>query len=99
MPKRHHASPLKSATFSRHAILPAWLTTPQSISYSGLGRSLIYKLADQTLIISAVVRSAGSTRGRRLFNRESIDRFIEAGIGEKCADNTKRASPARRGRE
>jgi hypothetical protein len=65
-----------------------WLTITGAVRYSGLGRSLIYELIQENLLVSSTVKRPGRTRGRRLVQRASLDRLIEEGIGGKSDDNT-----------
>jgi len=51
----------------------------------GLSRSHLYRLADEGLIQSVVLRSKGKLRGRRLFVVESIRRLLFANIIEAAA--------------
>ncbi len=46
----------------------------------GLSRSHLYRLADEGLIQSVVLRSKGKLRGRRLFVVESIRRLLFANL-------------------
>jgi len=57
--------------------------------YSGLSRSLIYCHLDVGNLISSTVKLPGRKRGRRLIQRLSLDRLIDAGIGLSSCDNTR----------
>ena len=63
-------------------IKPAWLTLPSSEIYTGFsGRTIERRIADNTLV-STFIKPPGAKRGRRLISRESIDKWLESGIGE-----------------
>jgi hypothetical protein len=66
-----------------HASPPRWLTYQTAPKYCGLSaRTLLnYELAG--LIKVANVIQPGSTRGRKLIDRESLDRLIEESVGQK----------------
>jgi hypothetical protein len=55
-----------------------WLRVPDAVKYSGLSRSLLYRLMAEGQIKSVCVRKRGNTRGARLLSAESIDAFIES---------------------
>lgn len=67
--------------------LPAWFPVADAAHYSGLSRALIYEHIKDGLLISSTVKRPGRSRGRRLIQRESLDRLIEAGIGKSSRDN------------
>lgn len=67
--------------------LPAWFTISEASRYSGLSAALLYELIKENCIVSSTVLRPGRRRGRRLVQRESIDAFIEAGVGRSSADN------------
>lgn len=59
-----------------------WLTVKNACIYSDLSRANIEKrLADGTIRSALVIGEPGATRGRRLVDRESLDSWIESGIG------------------
>jgi hypothetical protein len=62
---------------------PRWLTYQTAPKYCGLSaRTLLnYELAG--LIKVANVIQPGSTRGRKLIDRESLDKLIEDSFGKK----------------
>jgi hypothetical protein len=63
-------------------IKPAWLTYPSANIYTGLsGRTIERRVADGTLV-TTYIRPPGAKRGRRLISRESIDKWLESGIGD-----------------
>ena len=64
------------------SVTPKWLTLTQAAIYSGLGLRVLQNHAKAGFIRSSNVVSPGSTRGRRLIDRESLDAFIEAGVGK-----------------
>ena len=67
----------------QHASPPRWLTYQTAPKYCGLSaRTLLnYELAG--LIKVANVIQPGSTRGRKLIDRESLDNLIEQSFGKK----------------
>lgn len=73
-------------------IIPRWLTLEGAAKYTGLSQRTIENYIKDGLVISANVVRPGSTRGRRLVERPSLDAFIEQYIGRKCeiAMNRKR---------
>lgn len=46
----------------------------------GLSRSHLYQLKDEGKILSVCLRRRGAVRGRRLFNCDSIRRYLAANI-------------------
>ena len=64
-----------------HAITPRWLTYDQAATYSGLSSRLLQNHVRDGYVRSSNVVAPGSTRGRRLLDRESLDAFIEEGVG------------------
>ena len=65
------------------ATLPTWLTINGAARYSGLSGRLLQEAIRENLVVSSLVTRPGAKRGRRLINRESLDAWIEAGIGSK----------------
>jgi len=63
-------------------ITPRWLTYEQAAVYSGLGCRVLENHVRAGYIRSSNACAPGATRGRRLLSRESLDKFIEAGIGK-----------------
>ena len=63
---------------------PAWATLRQAAKYCGLSVRTIEKAASDGLVETSHVRLLDTTRGRRLVNLGSIDRWIESGIGFKA---------------
>ena len=59
-----------------------WLTLQAAAAYSGLNIRTLQNYAREGLIIASTVKQPGASRGRRLVKKQSIDDFIEAGIGE-----------------
>jgi hypothetical protein len=49
----------------------------------GLSRSYLYKLADERKIRSVSIRKPGALKGRRLFDCESIRRFLADSIANE----------------
>jgi hypothetical protein len=70
---------------SKQAIKPAWLTYPSAETYTGLsGRTIERRVADGTLV-TTFIKPKGAKRGRRLISRQSIDDWMESGMGESQA--------------
>ena len=67
---------------SSHAITPRWLTLDQAAIYSGLGIRVLQNHVKAGYIRSSNVVAPGCSRGRRVLDRESLDSFIEAGVGK-----------------
>lgn len=82
----HHAQSMKNDQE------PGWMSVEDAASWSGLSITLIRELIADDLIVSSNVVKPGKTRGRRLVNRESLNAYIETGIGSKSelAMNAKR---------
>lgn len=68
---------------------PAWLSVPAAAHYSGLSRTVLYRHIDAENLVTSTVMLPGKRRGRRLIQRESLDRLIEGGIGLSSCDNTR----------
>jgi len=66
----------------KQIITPRWLTLTQATMYSGLGTRVLQNHIRGGFIRSSSVCAPGSSRGRRLIDRESLDAFIEAGVGK-----------------
>lgn len=62
---------------------PRWLTFQKASFYSGLGERVLQNHVKNGFIRASNVCAPGATRGRRLIDRESLDAFIEAGVGKK----------------
>jgi len=62
---------------------PKWATLKDAASYCGLSTRLIQLAYTEGLIESSLVRRDGAGRGRRLINLQSLDQWIEDGIGGK----------------
>lgn len=77
---------------------PAWLSVPAAVHYSGLSRTVLYRHIDADNLVTSTVMLPGKRRGRRLIQRESLDRLIESGIGLSSCDNTRPAPRRRRAR-
>jgi hypothetical protein len=62
---------------------PRWLRIPAAVKYSGLSRSKLYELLSEGRIKSICVKShKGAERGIRLLDRESVDSFMLALLGD-----------------
>ena len=57
-----------------------WLTYQQAEIYSGIGSRTLQNHVRAGFIRSSNACAPGSTRGRRLIDRRSLDEFIEAGV-------------------
>lgn len=64
-------------------IRPRWGKKTQAARYSGLSTRTLDNLISRGLIRSSLVRQPGCERGARLIDLDSLDAFIEAGIGGK----------------
>jgi len=72
-----------SAPTKTNDITPRWLTYEKAEIYSGLGTRVLQNHVKAGFIRSSNAVAPGATRGRRLIDRESLDAFIEAGVGGK----------------
>jgi hypothetical protein len=68
---------------SKVFIKPRWATYSEGSKYSGLSTRLLEELVKDQLITSSLVRRPGCSRGVRLLDLQSLDAFIENGIGGK----------------
>jgi hypothetical protein len=57
-----------------------WCDSPGAKFRYGLGRTYLYQLAADKLITSVSIRKPGQLRGKRLWNCESIRRFLNSQI-------------------
>jgi hypothetical protein len=64
------------------SITPRWLGFDQAAIYSGLGIRVLQNHVKAGFIRSSNACAPGASRGRRLIDRESLDAFIEAGVGK-----------------
>lgn len=57
-----------------------WLKTAQVLELYPIGKTLLYSLADFAggPLATSEIRQRGKTRGIRLWDRQSIDAFIES---------------------
>ena len=58
------------------------LTAPQALKLLPVGKSLLYRLADEGQIEAIRVASVGSRRGRILFDRAAIEDYVARLRGE-----------------
>ena len=65
------------------ATLPRWLTYQTAPKYCGLSPRTLLNYEIAGLIKVANVIQPGSTRGRKLICRESLDKLIEESFGKK----------------
>lgn len=81
MPKKYQPrAGAREAVAEAHSILPKWFGIKDAAHYSGLSKSLIELLVRDGHVTSSNVVRPGTSRGRRLILRESLDAWIEAGI-------------------
>jgi hypothetical protein len=66
---------------TRHTITPRWLSYKGASHYSGLSIRVLQDHVKGGRIVASNVIAPGATRGRRVISRESLDQFIEQGIG------------------
>lgn len=64
-------------------VKPRWGKKPMAARYSGLSVRLIDDLVARDIVRSSLVRQPGCARGVRLIDLDSLDDYIEAGIGQK----------------
>ena len=64
------------------AILPKTLTFQQGVHYSGLSIGTLRNYEKAGLITVYNLMIPGTTRGRRLIDRSSLDSLIEASVGK-----------------
>lgn len=62
---------------------PRWATLKDAAAYCGLSTRLIQLAYTEGLVETSLVRRTGAKRGRRLINLQSLDQWIEDGIGGK----------------
>jgi hypothetical protein len=67
---------------STSAIESRWLTYLNASKYSGLSVRVLQNHTAAGYVRSSNACAPGSSRGRRLIDRESLDAFIEAGVGK-----------------
>jgi len=79
-------------------IAPRWLTLDKAAAYCGLGQRCLQNYIKAGHIRSSNAVAPGATRGRRLIDRESLDAFIEAGVGGKTMLIMNENRPARASR-
>ena len=75
-----------------------WLTLEAAAIYSGIGARTLQSRIKDGAIRSSNCCAPGASRGRRLIDRESLDSFIESGVGAPptaLAMNANRAQLAR----
>ena len=64
-------------------VRPKWAGLKASKQYSGFSIRLLQAYIADGLIRSSLVKKPGCGRGVRLIDLDSLDAFIERGIGEK----------------
>ncbi|MEN9021842.1 MAG: hypothetical protein ABF370_15195 [Verrucomicrobiales bacterium] len=76
-------------TIGHTAILrPEWLRIPDTIRYSGIGRSSLYTLIGDGKIRSVSIRKRGAVKGIRLISVDSIDSYLNS-LSEAQCDNSR----------
>ncbi len=78
---------------------PRWLTYQTGSEYCGISIRTLQNYENAGLIVVANVIQPGAKRGRKLIDRESLDRFIMESVGTKtqikiCPDSSKDANTA-----
>jgi len=76
-------TPLHAPANTVYKFAPRWMGYAMASHYSGLGQRVLQNHVAAGFIRSSNAVAPGSTRGRRLIDRESLDAFIEAGVGSK----------------
>jgi Helix-turn-helix domain len=64
---------------------PEFLDVDQVRSYFGLKQSLLYRLLAENKIRGVSIRQRGKTRGRRLFDVESIRQYLNSQVDKEGA--------------
>jgi hypothetical protein len=67
---------------------PEWLRIPDTIRYSGIGRSSLYTLIGDGKIRSVSIRKRGAVKGIRLISVDSIDSYLNS-LSEAQCDNSR----------
>jgi hypothetical protein len=73
--------PLEPGRFS----FPEFVDIDGAFHYFGLKQSLTYRLLAEDKIRAVSIRQRGKTRGRRLFDAESIRRFLNSQVDKEGA--------------
>ena len=73
---------ITSMSHAQGTITPRWLTYESASKYSGLGPRTLQNHINAGILRSSNACAPGNSRGRRLIDRESLDSFIEAGVGK-----------------
>jgi hypothetical protein len=66
-------------------VVPEFLDVDQVRGYFGLKQSLLYRLLAENKIRGVSIRQRGKTRGRRLFDVESIRRYLNSQVDKEGA--------------
>ena len=69
---------MRISEIAKTTVPPKWLRIPVACRYSGLSRSILYRLLNEGLIKSVCVRDKNKIRGIRLIAIESIDAFLSS---------------------
>lgn len=85
-PNTHNASGNHATTVAPVQASPAYdaefCDSPGAKARFGLGRTYLYSLLEQGLIRGVSLRKRGQTKGKRLWNVESIRRFLNSRMEE-----------------
>ena len=75
----NHDAQINNLLKDRDGGIPIWIRSPKGRleHYTGLSRAKLYELAGEGLIRSVSLRKPGQVKGTRLFNLQSILRYIE----------------------
>jgi hypothetical protein len=79
-------SPVEAGRF----LTPEFLDVDQVRLYFGLKQSLLYRLLAEGKIRGVSIRQRGKTRGRRLFDVESIRRYLNSQVDKEGQSNDRR---------
>jgi hypothetical protein len=60
-----------------NTIRPEWLDAKRITQIYGLGKSTLYRLAEEGKIRTSSLKERGKQRGKRLFSVDSVSAFIE----------------------
>jgi hypothetical protein len=74
-------APVSPGSFST----PEFLDVDQVRGYFGLKQSLLYRLLAEDKIRAVSIRQRGKTRGRRLFDVDSIRRYLNSQVDKEGA--------------
>jgi len=72
-------SPVEAGRF----LTPEFLDVDQMRAYFGLKQSLLYRLLAEGKIRGVSIRQRGKTRGRRLFDVDSVRQFLNSQVDKE----------------